>query len=233
MIYPRLLSNSELHDREDRVATRLEFILIWSALICVLAAGCRKTTKLTLGNDWVSIFDGSTLDGWRVNEENPASFRVQDGAIVAHGPRTHLFLDVDEPLTNFEFEAEVMTTPGSNSGIYFHTKYQPRDWPKYGYEAQVNATQSDWRKTGSLYGVDDVRDPRHRDGEWFKYHIRVEGKRITLTVNDEVRVDYTEPEDKKPERDRIRVLSEGTIALQAHDPESKVLYRNLRLRRLP
>jgi hypothetical protein len=35
---------------------------------------------------------------------------------------------------NFEFRAEVMTTPGSNSGLYFHTAYQESSWPTKGYE---------------------------------------------------------------------------------------------------
>jgi hypothetical protein len=31
-----------------------------------------------------------------------------------------------------------MTTPGSNSGIYFHTIYQEASWPEKGFEVQVN-----------------------------------------------------------------------------------------------
>ena len=38
---------------------------------------------------WVSLFDG-TLNGWKASE-NTASFTIRDGAIVAKGPRSHLF----------------------------------------------------------------------------------------------------------------------------------------------
>jgi hypothetical protein len=47
-------------------------------------------------------------------------------------------------------------------------------------------------------------------------------------------VDYTEPEGKEAfSNDFERRLGEGTIALQAHDPESIVAFRNLKIRRLP
>ena len=125
-----------------------------------------------------------------------------------------------------------MTTPGSNAGIYFHTKWQESGWPKYGYEAQVNATHGDPKKTGSLYGVVNVNPAPHKDNEWFKYNIKVQGKRIVITVNGKVTVDYTEPAGKEPGKQFTRVLDNGTIGLQAHDPKSKVLFRKMKMRRL-
>src|SRR5690606_9975305 len=131
--------------------------------------------------------------------------------------------------TNFEFMAEVMTHPGSNSGIYFHTEYQEEDWPAKGYEAQVNNTQSDPRRTGSLYAIQDVAEAPANDNEWFPYYIRVEGKTITIRVNDETTVVYEEPENVEREEGMAqRFLSSGTFALQGHDPGSTVMYRNIR-----
>ncbi|MCA9210865.1 MAG: DUF1080 domain-containing protein, partial [Planctomycetales bacterium] len=84
---------------------------------------------------WVKLFNGKNLEGWKASE-NTDSWSVVDGAIVCDGPRSHLFyVGDDKPFTNFEFKADVMTTPGSNAGIYFHTKWQETGWPKYGYEA--------------------------------------------------------------------------------------------------
>lgn len=180
--------------------------------------------------EWVSIWDGETFEGWRVNEENPESFSIEDGRIVIDGPRTHLFYD--GPVGNAEFDdfqlrAEVYTYPEANSGIFYHTEYVPEGWPGTGYEAQVNATHSDPRKTGSLYGVQDVmNDAPHEDEEWFTYHIIVEGRQITHRIDGETVMQYTEPED----RDDPVSLSSGTIALQAHDPNSRVYFRDLEVR---
>lgn len=183
---------------------------------------------------FVSLFDGKSLDGWKKSEENPDSLRAEDGMIVIDGPRAHLFYDGDlAPFKNFHFIAEVKTTPGSNSGIYFHTRYQPSGWPRYGHECQVNVTHSDPKRTSSLYGVVNIGDPPVKDNEWYRQEIIVEGKRVRLILNGQTMVDYTEPEEKAAESaDFERRLGEGTFALQAHDPNSKVYFRNLRVKRL-
>ena len=180
-----------------------------------------------------SLFDGKSLKGWKASE-NKQSWSVQDGAIVCYGPRSHLFYVGDEePFVNFIFKADVMTTPGSNSGIYFHTRYQPDGWPRFGYEAQVNNTHRDPKRTGSLYGVVNVTEAPAKDNEWFEYTIKVNGRRIVIQVNGKTLVDYTEPADKKRGSDFARVLDKGTFALQAHDPRSKVYFKNIRVKRLP
>ena len=140
----------------------------------------------------------------------------------------------DKPFINFEFKAEVMTTPGSNAGIYFHTRYQETGWPKFGYEAQVNITHKDPKKTGSLYGVVNVSNPPAKDNEWWTQHIIVKGKNIQIKINDKTVVNYNEPGGKKATSPQFeRRLKSGTFALQGHDPKSKVYFRNLRVKRLP
>ena len=91
------------------------------------------------------LFDGKSLAGWKASE-NVDSWKVADGQIVCHGPRSHLFYvgpDAEHPaeFKDFHFKAEVMTKPGSNSGIFFHTKFQPEGWPTVVYEMQVNNSQ--------------------------------------------------------------------------------------------
>ena len=110
--------------------------------------------------DWVSLFDGKSLDGWKASESQ-STFTVKDGAIVVFGPRSHLFYvgpAGNHSFKNFEFQAEVMTTPGSNSGIYFHTAYQETGFPEKGFEVQVNNSHTDWKRTGGLYDIQDVRE---------------------------------------------------------------------------
>jgi hypothetical protein len=183
---------------------------------------------------WTSLFDGKSFAGWKASE-NKDSWKIVDGELVCHGPRSHLFYDGDlKPFKNFEFKAEVLTTPGSNSGIYFHTRFQPLGWPQYGYEVQVNNTHTDPKKTGGLYAVSDVFEAPAKDGKWFEMHIAVQGKQVVIKVDGKTVVDYTEPADQKPAPGGfVRVISEGTFALQAHDPNSEVHYKNIRVKKLP
>jgi hypothetical protein len=204
--------------------------------VLVFSLSCSVTKKNSAGGGWISLFDGKSLANWRASE-NPATFSVENGTIKVHGPRAHLFYDgpvANHNFKNFEFQVQVMTTPGSNSGIFFHTAFQEKGWPSKGYEVQVNNTQSDWRRTGSLYAVQDVRDVYVKDNEWYTEYIKVEGKRVIVKINDRTVVDYTEPEGVEKEEGRAeKRLSSGTFALQGHDPDSRVYFKDVRVRPLP
>lgn len=200
--------------------------------ICIL---CYTGFAQAQPKGWILLFDGKSLNNWKVGK-NAGSFTVENGTIVAHGDVAHLFYDGpvnNHEFKNFHFKADVMTTPGSNSGIYFHTVYQEEGWPSKGYEAQVNNSHTDWRRTGSLYAVDDVKDAV-KDNEWFTEEIIVKGKQITIKVNGKTVVNYTEPDNvPRPADMKGRVLDKGTFALQGHDPNSKVYFRNLMVKVLP
>ena len=185
---------------------------------------------------WISLFDSKSLDGWKFSDKD-GTFSVEDGKIVVHGPRSHLYYVgpvQNHNFKNFEFKADVMTTPGSNSGIYLHTAYQEEGWPDKGFEVQVNNSHTDWKRTGGLYDIKDVREAPAADNEWFTERIIVQGKRIRTYVNDKLIVDYTEPANVTPPKEHPgRVLSSGTFALQGHDPRSKVFYKNILVKPLP
>lgn len=184
--------------------------------------------------EWISLFDGKTLNGWKANE-HPETFKVTDGAIVVNGERSHLFYvgDVNgHDFKNFELKMEVMTFPGSNSGIYFHTKYQEVGFPAIGHEVQVNVSHSDWRRSGSIYGVVHVDTVPVKDQQWYTQHIIVKGNMVRVLINGQLILEYNEPATHVTPRTG-RTISGGTFALQGHDPGSKVLFRNIRVKVLP
>jgi hypothetical protein len=183
-------------------------------------------------DDWITMFDGKTLNGWKASEK-PEQWRIEEGCIVANGDRSHLFFvgeDESKPadFKDFHFKCDVLTKPKSNSGIYFHTKFQDGGWPEIGYEAQVNQTQKDPVKTGSIYNVVKNFVAPAKDDEWWTYEIIVKGNAIETKVNGKTVVSYIEP----PGVTGTRKLSSGTIALQAHDPGSKAMYKNLQIKPL-
>lgn len=206
-----------------------------SALTILLASFTIESKRLEK-EKWISLFNGHSLSGWKVGA-NPETFKVEDGAIVVNGNVAHLFYEgpvMDHDFKNFEFKAKVMTFPGSNSGIYFHTEYQESGWPSKGYEVQVNNSHTDWRRTGSLYGIEDVKEVYVKDNEWYTESITVKGKRVIIKINDKTVVDYTEPENvERPKNNAGRKISSGTFALQGHDPKSKVMFKDIMVRPLP
>jgi len=199
---------------------------------CMIFCGASVRER---ADEWFSLFNGKSLENWKVGA-NPETFKVEDGMIVVNGNTAHLFYDGDvqgHNFTNFEFKADVMTTPGSNSGIYFHTAYQDSSWPAKGYEVQVNNSHSDWRRTGSLYAIQDVKEVYVKDNEWFTEYISVQGKRVVIKLNGKTVVDYTEPDNVQRPADMAgRIISSGTFALQGHDPKSKVYFKNIMVKPL-
>jgi len=206
------------------------------ASLLVLPAALRADTGS------IPLFDGRTLRGWKAGE-NRGSFRVVDGQIVANGPRSYLYYAGplrDASFKNFELSVEVMTRPGAESGIYFHTGFQHKGSPERGFKVQACNSyrgEGDYlerRKTGSLYSVRDVYKAFASDNEWFQLNVLVRGKQVQVRLNGTLLVDYIEPASPPTEGDAAgRVLGRGTFALECHDPDSKVSFRNILLKPLP
>ena len=204
------------------------------------------------GLGWISLWDGETLKGWRASEttdwgeidwfdgdamwptfrgDGTESFRIEDGNIVAGSFRSHLFYEgrVDGgDFKNFELKAEVRAGSGANSGIFFHTRSVEEGISSYGYEADINAVAGDGNQTGDINpGRHATRETSVSNGDYFDYYIRVDGDEVTVKVNGETVINYTEPED----RSGTHRLDRGTIALQAMSGPAH--FRDLQIRVWP
>ena len=177
---------------------------------------------------WVELLNGRDLSGWKASE-NPNSFQVKDGELRIEGPRGHLFYDGpvgNHNFTNFEVKALIKTQEGANSGLFVCTGFQENGWPSQGYEIQVNNSHTDWRRTAGLYGIIDTAEKLVHDEEWFELYVKVEGKHITTKINGRTVVDYDEPAG----RTDTKRIQPGTIAIQAHDPKSKIAYKSVQVK---
>jgi hypothetical protein len=211
--------------------------LIFTAMLPMLAASA--------ADEWQALFSGRDLTGWRANVM-PGSFSVVDGSIRVNASKesAHLFYvgDLKEGFVrfkNFELEATCRSEPNSNSGIFIHTDMTTRDKALHlakGYEIQLNSSAREKRKTGSLYAIVDRDKSPVDESQWFRVRITVRGQRITIHLNDQQVVDYTEPPGvQRPAERAGRLLSPdgGGIALQAHDPKSVFYFKDIRIKRLP
>lgn len=214
-----------------------------SLLSCFVVVLLQGSSAVEPG--FTSLFNGKDLSGWTI--AGPAeSFSVADGAIVAHGAPSHAYYTGalrDHRFRDFELKVDVMTRQGSNGGIYVLTEYEEVGgnvrasgrFPSKGFEIQVNNSHTDRIRTGSLYHVTDVLDTSPaKDDEWFTEDITVRGNTITIKVNDKQVVQWMQPADWDGGREGPgrRITGPGTIALQAHDPNSTVYYKNIRIKPL-
>lgn len=233
------------------IVTLAVLLMSWSLALTAAepASGDNSLTDAEKAAGWKLLFDGKSLSGWKASE-NPDSFNVKDGMIVAQGrgavieaqaphPKSHLFYvgpDGAASFKDFELQADVKAERLANSGIYFHTDFIADAWPQKGFEIQIDNDPSHPKQTGSLYAVSDVAKAHAQDGKWVHLLLTVQGKHVVIKLDNQTVVDWTEPEGfvaKHPPWFSERKLSSGTFALQGHDADSVVYFKNVKVRPLP
>ena len=130
--------------------------VLCSGAVAWAAADSKEEVKPD-ADGWYTLFNGKDLKGWKKSTDNPDTFQVVDGEIVAHGKVCHLFYEgpvSNHNFKNFDWKADVMTKPHANSGMYFHTHYQDAGFPKTGIETQVNNSHTDPIRTGQSLQVE-------------------------------------------------------------------------------
>ena len=182
---------------------------------------------------WVQLFNGKDVTGWKVYPEGTGNWQVKDGAIVGSGRASHLFSERGD-YENFHYRVEAKINDGGNSGQYFRTQFGP-GFPK-GYEAQINSTQRDPIKTGSLYPAFNsklrpeerdkllIKEKLHKPDEWFTQEVIAQGNHIVIKVNGRTTVDFV---------DREKSFTKGHFAIQQHDPGGRIDVRKIEVKELP
>jgi hypothetical protein len=186
--------------------------------IC-FAAALVLSTGLCLakeGNESVCLFDGKTLDGWKVIGCEAA---VQDGAILLKSGNG--VVRTERSYEDFVLEVEWKALKADNwdSGIYFRCSDPAAGvpWPKT-YQANL--------RKGMEGNVDELPGARSKGlttpGQWNQFKLTVTGTTAALEING------------KPawKADGLKTPS-GYIALQAEIPGGgQFLFRNVRIKAL-
>jgi len=206
----------DLEDFESQVGLGGDSLGFWpmrSPLLILLALGCITPAE---ESEWVTIFDGKTLTGWRAASE--ANWRVEDGAIVVDDGERGLLVHQDR-YENYELIVEFKAASGTNSGVFLSTKEMPAKVTEDCYELNIAPPDNPF-PTGSLVGRKKYGDAGEKSA-WRKFEVRVEGKRVIVKLDGAEVMDYTAD---KP--------AGGTlIGLQKN--EGRVAFRNIRVRKLP
>ena len=192
---------------------------------------------------WVKIFNGKDLEGWKANSQAGEFFVNDAGEIAGKGGRCHLFFM--EELQEFELLMDIYINDGGNSGVYVLSPWVDEDWPTGGFEIQVNATQSDPVKTGSLYDLIKLFESPVPADTWYTMHVTIKGNNLTVKINDKVLYTYVDPTARFAQNRRNAnsnadaaprnfkyIGQKGHIALQQHDPGSLPRFKNIYLKKL-
>ena len=146
---------------------------------------------------------------------------LENGALIYKGP------GAKKGFTDFELNGLVKTTPGALAGIWFHSNPD-----KKGYEVLIhNGPLDNSRKTGSLEAIRNLYKSMAKDNEWFPIRILVRKKNITVQINGQDVVCYTEPDFPfRTSLHRNRILGKGDFLLVGY--KGKVDFKDFKITQL-
>ena len=175
---------------------------------------------------FVPLFNGRDPTGWQTSPGRPGRWRVENGILKGSGPTASNLFTERKDFKDFELHVEARVNDGGNSGVFFRAPSE--EWP-LGYEAQINSTDKDPNKTGSLYKIPGgivvgVSPSPVGPDEWFQMDVIAIGHQITIKVNGDVTATYPDPESD---------FAAGHIGLQQQNPQTVVEFRKIEIKELP
>ncbi|MEO7802783.1 MAG: DUF1080 domain-containing protein [Ginsengibacter sp.] len=217
------------------------------------AASTSNATQMnTINSDWVSLFDGKSLDGWRTYQNKESdSWSVMDGVIHCKGSvddKSDMRADLitNQQFENFELSLDWKLSPQGNSGIiYLFNEDSAASYltgPEYQLIDDANYPQKleDWQKTGANYAMNPAPTAAPKPiGEWNNTKILVKDGRVEHWLNDTKIVEYqigsaewqaNKANGKWKDTSQYGTVKKGYIALQDHGSEA--WFRNIKLRML-
>lgn len=201
------------------------------SMLMTLTAMLLTTTIHAAEEGFTPLFNGTDLTGWEGRED---LWKVTDGMItgVSPGLKQNHFLVTKEEFGDFELRFDVrLRNPKENSGVQFRSQRLENSTEMTGYQADIGPGY--W---GSLYDESrrnkvlaaakpEVIKQTLKEADWNQYVVRAEGKHITLSINGETTIDYTEPDDAIPQK--------GKFGLQVHaGGPFQIDFRNIRIKTL-
>jgi len=215
-----------------------------------LKADTTPSAKLEMPNvtpsdgsdEWQSLFDGETLNGWTQNN-GTATYEVRDGVIVGRSvlKSPNSFLCTNQTYGDFELEFEVKCG-AINSGVQIRSLQNDAIAKGHVQGPQVEIEHSPGQ-SGYLYGEaysgwrspePKSKDPKvnahsiFKNDEWNHYRIVARGARIQTTLNGQLIADLDDPES-------FEQFPNGLIGLQVHShpvADVEIEWRNIRIRKI-
>ena len=214
-------------------------------LFAVLPASAQVVDDKEKADGFKALFDGKTLDGWKVYDGKAEVWAAEDGLIVCKGGGGG-WLGSTRDHDNFVLRLEYRLKPGGNSGVYIRApekghisrvgmEIQILDDPWYKDEKNYKGGIKPTELTGAVYGVvppsEDAVKPA---GEWNAMEIRADGRQVVVVLNGKkiVDADLDHPlKDEAIAKEHPGLARKaGRIGLQSHS--ERVEFRNLRLKPL-
>jgi Domain of Unknown Function (DUF1080) len=183
----------------------------------LLAFAIVGSSRVTRASDWISLFNGKDLSGWRNNGQE--KWIVENGTILCESTANKYgYLTTEKTFSNFDLRLKFKPEAGGNSGVFLRSKITGID-PEHGPDIegmQVEVDPNIGKHTGGLYesgGRGWVAIPTEagekalKPGQWNDLEVSARANHILTKLNGVTIVDFTDPAQK---------FSDGVVGLQIH-----------------
>ena len=188
-----------------------------------------KNKSSASGNDdssFTSIFDGKTLDGWKMAGDG--RFVIVESDIALQSDKGGgLLWYAEKEYKNFILKLEwKVSDECDNSGVFVRFP-DPDDNPniavREGYEVQIDSKAGDpIHQTGAIYDfAAPSRIVSKPMGQWNTMEIQALDQSYIVIINGEKVTEFTGSK-----------MTEGYVGLQAHDDKSKVSFRYIMVKEI-
>lgn len=165
------------------------------------------------GEDWVQLFNGKDLSGWK--EVGKEKWTIENGVVAGRTiSKEYGYLETNRDYRDFQLFLRFQCVGSGNSGVYFHTKFKPGT-ADVSQGAQFEIDCAIGKHTGGIYGFGrqwivwpaPENETVVRQGEWNEMLVTIRGNRYVSRLNGVQMIDFTDP---------LAPFLTGTIALQLH-----------------
>ncbi len=209
---------------------KMRTFAVFAFALCVLVSASARAE-----DGWVKILDEKTFKDWTVmtgkagvavedseglKKFDKGQWSFKDGVLKGEGDVSHIFSPRGD-YENFAYKATIKISDKGNGGQYFRTA-KGNGFPK-GYEAQINSSHGDPKRSGSLYNFVDVKEQLVPPDTWFTQEVIADGNHIIIKINDKVVVDFT---------DAKNTHTKGHFAFQQHNLGSIVEIKDVMVKEM-
>jgi hypothetical protein len=233
-----------------RQIDRISIKFIVSVVLCSMIT----LSAMSQEKDFVKIFDGKTLQGWKGDLTH---WKVENGAIIGEvTPESQLknntfLIWAGGKVGDFELKLQYKISKGGNSGVQYRSEEVPGiPFGLKGYQADIDGNNEYTglnyeergrgfiAKRGEKVVVDSLGKPdllstlgtseelakNISNDDWNEYHLVVKGNHMQHYINGVLLSDATD-------NDPVNRKMAGLLGLQAHvTPEMRVEFKNIRLK---
>lgn len=168
--------------------------------------------------NWVQLFNGKDLTGWKTHPDQPGNWKVESGNLVGSGAPAPLFTERGD-FKDVHFRVEAMYLGGMDSGQFVRTSFAAE--PHDGYEAQIGQNTATLFRYGTggfvLHQTNDPIPPN----TWFVQEFIAKGNQLTVKLNGQTIAQNTDDH-----------YTSGHLALHNFKQQGTVLFRKIEIKEL-